>query len=131
MWGRVVPALAAGVVLLAGCGGGGPSAESVAEQLSQEFPAPNSTDNSSACDEGERACDQLVTTDAVSVWEFPDTETARHWMREGPMSLEDEYKDPRQVGRFILTFAQERQQLTSDEARQAYVDELRGILDES
>lgn len=99
-----------------GSTGGDDEVTEVVGELNALFPAPNVRDNTGFC-EGERGCEQLVTTDAVSVWEFPNVATADHWMANGYTPEQE----PTQAGRFVLTYGLDRQQLTSDEARAAYL----------
>lgn len=118
---RLVAAAALAVVLLAGCGASGPSAADVARELSALYPTPNPRDNTGFC-AGDGGCVQLITTDAVSIYQWPDEATAvRHANgREG--GAVD------RVGPFVLSYGDERQRLTSAEARAAYVDRIRELL---
>lgn len=96
-----IAAAAVASLLLAGCGGGGDdskaaetppveeqqgdaplTAETVVDELSEIYPLPNPRDNSGSCngaDFGDDACVQLITTDAVSVYQLETVESAEKW----------------------------------------------------
>jgi hypothetical protein len=111
--------LFAAALLLAGCGSSGPTASSVVEELSALYPAPNPRDNTGSC-AGDGGCVQLVTTDAVSVYQWPDEATALRFA--GDSDAVDV------VGPFALSYRGDRQQATSDEARAAYAQRVRELL---
>lgn len=75
---RLAAGAALVLALVAGCGSGGPTAESVVDELGAVFPLPNPRDNTDSC-AGDGGCEQLVTADGVSVYQWPDEATAaRH-----------------------------------------------------
>lgn len=99
---RTMTIAAVALLLLAGCSGGsddskaaetppaeeqqqgdGPlTAETVVDELSVLYPLPNPRDNSGSCngaDFGDDACVQLITTDAVSVYQLETVESAEKW----------------------------------------------------
>ncbi|MGW8846608.1 hypothetical protein ACWGNE_02395 [Streptomyces xiamenensis] len=58
------------------------TAETVVDELSELYPLPNARDNSGSCngaDFGDDACVQLITTDAVSVYQLETVESAKKW----------------------------------------------------
>ncbi len=108
----VKAAAAAGMVLvLAGCGGSSLDAAGVVDELGSLYPTPNARDNTGFC--AAAGCEQMVTTDAVSVSQWPNEAAAAKWA--GAMAN----SDARQAGRFVLTFSGD-QDVTSDEARDAF-----------
>lgn len=86
-------------------------------------------DNTGSCATGKGAsarwnCEQLITTDTVSVYEFASPTVAAHWT--------DAMKgvgDWRQVGRFALAWQARDQHLTSEQRRAELVTALRRIAD--
>lgn len=110
--GTAISGLVLSVLVVAGCGGG-PSVDAaeVVEELSALYPAPNARDNTGFC--ASSGCEQMVTTDAVTVSQWPDAEAAAKWTAAMANS------DARQAGLFVLTFTGE-QDATSTEARDAY-----------
>ncbi|MFB7115281.1 hypothetical protein [Streptomyces sp. NPDC056291] len=86
----------------------------------------NPTDNTSFCSEkaaGKKPhkndCRQLITTDTVSVYEFPTSDVARYWVKTMKKT-----GDWRQVNRFALAWTARDQSLTSDERRAELVKAL-------
>lgn len=116
---RLAVSVFAAAVLLAGCGSSGPTASSVVEELSALYPAPNPRDNTGSC-AGDGGCVQLVTTDAVSVYQWPDEATARRFA--GGSDAVDV------VGPFALSYRGAEQQATSEQARAAYAQRVRELL---
>lgn len=116
----VVAALAAALV---GCSSGeeepaAPAdkagAQQVVDAIAPEWPLPNPRDTSSGCKarEGDTGpgCASRVTTDAVTVTEWPDEETAARAAKLGKAN------GAQRAGRYVLTWVGD-QDLTSDEAR--------------
>lgn len=118
-FGRLALLLPLALLVLAGCGSSGPSAAAVVDEISALYPAPNPRDNTDSC-AGDGGCVQLVTTDAVSVSQWPDEATAIRYA--GGRANVD------QVGPFVLSYAGTEQKLTSDEARAAYAQRVRELL---
>ncbi|MEU8821809.1 hypothetical protein [Actinoplanes sp. NPDC048796] len=129
VWLGAAALVAAGV--LAGCGGGGDEpaaaptaaaagerpgqAQTVVDAIAAKWPLPNPEDNTSACAGKEGAADgcvQLITTDAVSVYEYADAATAKRWVTE--MKKQGDW---RQAGRFALAWTARDQDMTDKDAR--------------
>lgn len=92
----------------------------VVEELSLLHPAPNPRDESDDCD----GCVQLVTTDAVSVYQWPDVDSAaRH--------AHDLGEPADHISTFVLSYRGAEQAQTSAEVRAAYADGLRELLAQS
>jgi len=108
------------VIGLGACSGGALTADQVHAELNGLFPAPNARDNTSAC--ADAGCVQLVTSDAVSIYQWPDDATAQRWAE----AMDGDPFDARQVGPFMLLWDErdERQGPTSAEARDAYTARL-------
>lgn len=94
-----------------------PTAQQIADRLAELYPLPNPRDNTNSC---APQCRQLITTDAVSIYEWATEGQARRFA--------DGRGDVRQVGRYVLSWAGEGQALTSAEARADMVAELRRML---
>lgn len=94
-----------------------PTAQQIADRLAGLYPLPNPRDNTNSC---APQCRQLITTDAVSIYEWATEGQARRFA--------DGRDDVRQVGRYVLSWAGEEQALTSAEARADMVAELRRML---
>ena len=64
--------------VLGACGGSSrPDAQAVVDDFSSAgLPVPHARDNSKNC--AELGCEQLITTDAVSVYSFTDMDAAAH-----------------------------------------------------
>ncbi|MEU9557992.1 hypothetical protein [Streptomyces fumanus] len=84
-------------------------------------------DNTGSCsneaagkDPSPNDCTQLITTDTVSVYEFPSEKVAAHWAKTMKTS-----GDFRQVGRYALAWTARDQDLTSDERRDDLVAALK------
>jgi hypothetical protein len=134
---RLLIAAAALTVGLAGCGSGADdgaqaapvaptsaaavgakvTAQQLVDRIAEKWPLPNPDDNSSGCKakEGDTAagCTARITTDAVTVTEYPDTTTAK----KAATTLGKTGGDYRAVGWFVLSWGARDQDLTSDEAR--------------
>ncbi|MEU5945131.1 hypothetical protein ABZ793_06160 [Micromonospora sp. NPDC047465] len=107
---------------LAGCGSekelaspaAKPGAQQVADAIAAKWPLPNPRDTSDGCKakQGDTGpgCTSRVTTDAVTVTEWPDEQTAKKAADLGKTN------GARQAGRYVLTWNGD-QDLTSDEAR--------------
>ncbi|MFI8853667.1 hypothetical protein ACIGW3_26225 [Streptomyces sp. NPDC053499] len=82
----------------------------------------NPADNTGFCegDKDHPGCRQLITTDTVSIYEFPSVKVADHWTE----TMRKTNKSWRQVDRFALAWNSRDQALTSKERR----DELTGAL---
>ena len=82
------------------------------------YPTPHPRDNTGACAPG---CTQLITTDAVSVYQWTDAATAQRFCKPELGACD-------QVGVFVLSYAGSEQALTSGEARKAYADKVRSMV---
>jgi hypothetical protein len=87
------------------------SAARVVEQLAEDFSVPNVRDNSATAT-CRPDCLALITTDAVSVYEFADTAAAARWTREMR-----KVGDVRQVDRFMLSWTARSQDHTDQGTR--------------
>ncbi|MFC4054640.1 hypothetical protein ACFOY4_33540 [Actinomadura syzygii] len=105
----------------------GVTARQIAERLAKLYPLPNPTDNTGSCaakpgDTG-KGCKQLITTDAVSIYEFEDPATATRWVKAMKAN-----GDWRQVGRYALAWTARDQRFTSKEARTKMAAEVRKMI---
>ena len=87
-------------------------------------------DNTDACsnkaagkDPSPNDCTQLITTDTVSIYEFPTPAVAAHWVKT--MKAQGDW---RQVGRFTLAWTARDQAFTSDERRAELVTALQKLV---
>lgn len=90
-------------------------AQVVVDAIAEKWPVPHPDDNTDACAGKEGAaggCVQLITTDAVSVYEFADAATAKTWVTKMKVN-----GDWRQAGRFALAWTARDQHLTDKAAR--------------
>ncbi|XVU25801.1 hypothetical protein ACQPZJ_01715 [Actinoplanes sp. CA-054009] len=129
VWLGAAALMAAGV--LAGCSSGGDEpaaaptaaaagerpgqAQMVIDAIAEKWPLPNPQDNTGSCAGKEGAaggCVQLITTDAVSVYEFADEATAKNWVTKMKAN-----GDWRQAGRFALAWTARDQDMTDKDAR--------------
>ncbi|SDZ60043.1 hypothetical protein SAMN05421684_6976 [Asanoa ishikariensis] len=95
---------------------GAPSARDVVDAFAAAgLPVPSPRDNSSNCASGGLRCSELVTTDAISVYVFPDETSAEEFA--GP--------DTHRVGVVVLSYAAAR---TPEEDRPAYESTLTSLL---
>lgn len=85
-----------------------PTARQIADRLSDLYPLPNPRDNTGSCRPA--GCRQLITTDAVSVYDWKDEATAKRWA--GGLG-----KNVRQIGPYVLSWMGSEQAFTSKEAR--------------
>lgn len=90
-------------------------AQVVVDAIAAKWPLPNPRDTSSGCkakagDTG-KGCESRVTTDAVTVTEFADEQTAT-----AAAATLAKVGDARAAGRYVLSWT-DKQDLTSDEAR--------------
>lgn len=107
------------------------TAAAVVDKLSDLYPLPNPTDNTGSCaakpgDKG-KGCLALITTDAVSVYEFEDAAAAKRWVAEFVKIKQDW----RQAGRFALAWSAREQALTSKEARSKMIAALKKWVTEA
>lgn len=91
---RTTTTITAAALLLAAltaCGGSsddkpaGLTAQGMVDKLSDLYPLPNPRDNTDFCNNGKpdpNACEQMITTDPVSVYELKDEKSAAHWVKE-------------------------------------------------
>lgn len=120
----VLTAIAA-LALIAGCALGDvsrsarPSAQQVVDNLNTEFPVGRQRDNTESCTSA--GCVQLITTDAVSVYQMRDESTAVHFADGLGDSVE-------RIGPFVLSYSGSEQQLTTSETRAAYAIQVRALL---
>lgn len=100
----------------------GPTAEDVYAELAAAYPAPHPRDNTEFC--AGSGCLQLITSDAVNVYQWRGTTAARRYAN----GLGGEM-DARRVGPFVLRFDNRGTQATTPApARAAYVDAARHVL---
>ena len=144
---NTVVAATLGLLILTGCGSSQPTsspsspngtptsasptakstltAATVVDKLGDLYPLPNPTDNTSSCaaksGDSAKGCLTLITTDAVSVYEFEDTATSKRWVD----AFKKDGHDWRQAGRFALAWTARDQSFTSKEARTKMTASLR------
>ncbi|WP_030781784.1 hypothetical protein [Streptomyces sp. NRRL S-920] len=70
-----------------------------------------------------RDCSQLITTDTVSIYEFPTVEVAEQWTKRRKFD-----RTWRQVDRFALSWSARDQQRTSKERRSELETALRKLI---
>ncbi|MFE7403207.1 hypothetical protein [Streptomyces sp. NPDC057557] len=82
------------------------------------------TDNTSACATGKSKndCTQLITTDTVSIYQFPSAEVAAHWV-----ATMKKQGDWRQADSFALAWTARDQKLTSDERKTELLTALKKL----
>lgn len=83
--------------------------DSCSNKASGRAPSPND-------------CTQLITTDTVSIYEFPTPAVAAHWVKT--MKAQGDW---RQVGRWALAWTARDQDFTSDERRAELVTALQKL----
>jgi hypothetical protein len=82
------------------------------------------TDNTSGCaSDDDNGCEQLITTDTVSVYEFKTAAVSAHWVKTMKAN-----GDWRQVGRFALAWTARDQGLTSDERRDDLTSAMKDMV---
>ncbi|GFH36620.1 hypothetical protein [Streptomyces pacificus] len=109
---RTIPAaILTAALALTGCSSSeettdepGLTAQSMVDQLSDLYPLPNPRDNTGSCNDGKGhkdSCQQLITTDPVSVYELATAESAATWTKKL-----DGVNDSSavQAGRFMLVW---------------------------
>lgn len=110
----VVAALA-----LAGCSGGGLTAEAVSAELGEVFPVTNPRDNTDFCAGGDAGCAQLITADPLSVYQWQtEADAVRHAEQLGDGAA--------QAGVFVVRFDPDYP--SSDEAVAAYRARLQQVV---
>lgn len=123
--GYAVLTVVAALVLIAGCAQGAasgseaPSAQEVIDNLNSTFPVGRQRDNTESCTSA--GCEQLITTDAVSVYRMHDDPTAEHFADGLGESVE-------RIGPFVLSYSGTEQQLTPPETRAAYAGKVRDLI---
>lgn len=104
------------------------TAQQLIDAIAEKWPAPNPDDNTAGCEakEGDTAagCVARITTDAVTVTQYPDDATAK----KAAGLLSKTGGDYRQVGWFVLSWGARDQDLTSDEARDDMVKIARDAI---
>ncbi len=124
---RHVLVVAAALFALAGCGTSSaeasndgpakPGAQQVVDAIAAKWPVPNPKDETSACKAKDGAnalgCIKLITTDAVSVYEFADEATAKNFANQMKVTG----GDWRPAGRFVLAWTAKNQEQTDKDAR--------------
>ncbi len=113
----------------------GPTAKQAAAKLADATGVTTlgePTDNTGSCsnkavgkEPSPKDCSQLITTDTVSIYEFPTVAVADQWTKTRAKSD----KTWRQVGRFALSWAVRDQALTSKERRTELENALRKITE--
>ncbi len=85
----------------------GLTAETMVDQMSDLYPLPNARDNTGSCNDGKGhkdSCEQLITTDPVSVYELNSEASAAKWAKQ----LDGVNKNTAvQAGRFTLVWKAE------------------------
>lgn len=94
-----------------------PTARQVVARLERLYPLPNQRDNTGAC---APACRALITTDAVSVYDWKTAAAAKRWTSASADV----------VGPYVLSYAGTEQQMTSKEARADMAAEVKRMLGE-
>jgi len=122
--GLTVLTAVAALALLAGCGqeatgSSGPSALEVVDDLNPLHPVGAQRDNTESCTSA--GCEQLITTDAVSVYRMRDEPTAARFVNGLGDAVE-------QIGPFVLSYSGSEQQLTTSETRAAYARQVRALI---
>ncbi|MEV4539205.1 hypothetical protein AB0J82_36080 [Asanoa sp. NPDC049518] len=108
------PSPAAATVQILPRADGAPSAQDVVDAFAAAgLPVPSPRDNSGNC--AELGCSELVTTDAISVYVFPDEQSAERLA--GP--------DTHRAGVVVLSYAAAR---TPESDRPAYESTLTSLL---
>jgi hypothetical protein len=112
------------LALIAGCAGVasgpvGPSAQQVVDRLNAQSPLGRQRDNTESCTSA--GCEQLITTDAVSVYRMRDDPTAAHFADGLGASVE-------QIGPFVLSYSGTEQQQTSALTRAAFARQVRALI---
>ncbi|MFF5265407.1 hypothetical protein ACFY4C_41545 [Actinomadura viridis] len=90
-----------------------PTARQIADRLADLYPIPNPRDNTHSC---APACRGLITTDAVSIYDWSDEASAKRSTSS---------KDRTRVGPYLLSFTGTEQAMTSQEARAKMAAELK------
>ncbi|KMS71314.1 hypothetical protein ACH49_24780 [Streptomyces leeuwenhoekii] len=108
----------------------GPTAKQIAATLADATGVTDlgdEQDNTGSCsnkaagkDPSPNDCVQLITTDTVSIYEFPSETVAAHWAKT--MKAQGDW---RQVGRYALAWTARDQDATSDERRDELVAALK------
>lgn len=122
---RTAAVAAIAAFTLAGCGGGGLNAEQVHEELNALYPAPNPRDNTGFCagdGSSPDGCEQLITSDGVSIYQWQDEATA---VRFADGTRSDEVTVV-QAGVFVLRFNPDYP--TGDQVPPAYEARLRELV---
>lgn len=115
----------ASLALLAGCAtpegaaSTALSAQQVVDELSRLYPLGAQRNNPQSCIAS--GCEELITTDVVSVHRMRDEATAVQFTRGLGDSVE-------QVGPFVLSYSGSTQQLTSPDTRRMFADRIRALL---
>jgi hypothetical protein len=100
----------------------GLSAQQVVDQLGQSHPMPNPRDNTGSCYADGQGCLQLVTTDAVSVYQWKDEGLAKRW-------VDSVGKDnATRVGVFVLNYGGREQKATTAKVRKDWAGQLKDLV---
>lgn len=106
----------------------GLTASQVADELNKLNPTPHPRDNTGSCaaraDSTSPGCVQLITTDAVSVYQWTDESQATRFCEPGVSRCD-------RIGVFVLSYAGTEQKATSKKARAAYADKVRQLANSS
>lgn len=84
------------------------TAADVLDRMQQLHPAPDPRDTTPTC--AAEGCRRMITTDRVSVFEWPTNDLAAQW-------AESFGNDAHQAGRFVLGYSGSEQELTPEEYR--------------
>ena len=103
------------------------SAQAAADYLAAELGLTSlgePTDNTGMCSQEagggeahENDCEQLITTDQVSIYQFETPELAEHWVAR----MTETGEDWRQAGAYALAWSAREQALTTEERRAEFV----------
>lgn len=124
---RQVLVAATALFVLAGCGTSSaeasnqgpakPGAKQVMEAIQAKWPVPHQEDETSACKGANGAnalgCVKLITSDTVSVYEFPDETGAKNFANQMKVTG----GDWRPAGRFVLSWTARNQDQTDKDER--------------
>jgi hypothetical protein len=117
--------IVAAFTVLAGCAtqegaaDTGVTAQQVVDELNRLYPLGGQRNNPQSCIAS--GCEELITTDVVSVHRMRDEATAVQFTRGLGSSVE-------QVGPFVLSYSGSTQQLTPEETRRAFAERIRALL---
>jgi hypothetical protein len=89
--------------------------------IAAALKAPHPRDNSRSCTDLKLGCVHLMTTDAVSVYEWPDEAAAKRWAAASQVEVD-------RAGRFVLQYAPDQQEVTDARTRARYLRKARDLV---